>query len=219
MWKFSDDGYPLFTFEKKIYRALRYLFETVHGRTHPDYPELAHNCPTGDDKLCISSFHLIPVTRSEHGQDRKEKGQMPSGDNHFSRMRPEKLHRGPIADTTNWKRGDAHWTRTTPEKMKIGDDHWTHQRPELVARGDATGVRKHPESRPRGDDHHARRTPEVIPRGTDFPQSKLDEDKVREIRRLYATGNYTQKQLAEMFGVTQHLICLIIHRKAWAHVK
>ena len=47
---------------------------------------------------------------------------------------------------------------------------------------------------------------------------KLSEDQVLEIRRLHKTGDYYQKDLAKMFGVTRALICYIINRKLWKHI-
>ena len=44
---------------------------------------------------------------------------------------------------------------------------------------------------------------------------KLYLEKVNEIRKLYATGNYTQKELAEKFNVSQTLISQIILNKIW----
>lgn len=49
-------------------------------------------------------------------------------------------------------------------------------------------------------------------------RAKLDDDAVREIRRLYATGEYPQTKLAGMFGIHQTGISEIIRRKKWAHV-
>jgi len=48
--------------------------------------------------------------------------------------------------------------------------------------------------------------------------SKLTRREVVEIRRLYATGDYTQRELGEMFGVSDVCISLIVRRKRWAHV-
>ncbi len=45
--------------------------------------------------------------------------------------------------------------------------------------------------------------------------AKLTEDKVLEIRALYATGEYTQRALGEQFGVDQALISRVIHRQRW----
>jgi len=48
--------------------------------------------------------------------------------------------------------------------------------------------------------------------------AKLTEDDVREIRRLYATGKFSQRVLARRFGVSQATISLIVQRKIWKHV-
>jgi len=49
-------------------------------------------------------------------------------------------------------------------------------------------------------------------------RSKLTEDQVLEIRRLYKTGDYYQKALAKMFDVTRVNIGRIINRKNWVHI-
>lgn len=49
-------------------------------------------------------------------------------------------------------------------------------------------------------------------------RSKLGSEAVREIRRLYATGEVTQQQLAGMFGVEQITISNITTRKTWQRV-
>ena len=48
--------------------------------------------------------------------------------------------------------------------------------------------------------------------------SKLSEDQVLEIRRLYKTGNYYQKELGKIFGVSDVLIVYIVNRKNWKHI-
>jgi hypothetical protein len=47
--------------------------------------------------------------------------------------------------------------------------------------------------------------------------AKLDEEKVRLIRRLYA-GGVLQQELADRFGVVNQLISAVVNRKVWAHV-
>jgi hypothetical protein len=54
--------------------------------------------------------------------------------------------------------------------------------------------------------------------GSKNPYSKLTEDKVKEIRELFATGEYTKKQLSDLYGVTPTSISYIISRKQWSHV-
>ena len=50
------------------------------------------------------------------------------------------------------------------------------------------------------------------------PLPKLTTEQVLEIRRLYATGEWTQMKLALRFGLSELLISLIINRKIWRHI-
>ena len=56
-------------------------------------------------------------------------------------------------------------------------------------------------------------------RGSKNVLAKLTDEKVREIRRLYATGECTQAKLAEQFSVSYVAISYIVRRKTWAHIK
>lgn len=55
-------------------------------------------------------------------------------------------------------------------------------------------------------------------RGEDYGGAVLTEDNVRDIRKMAQSGNYTQRQIAENFGVYQSHISLIIRGKIWTHV-
>ena len=46
-------------------------------------------------------------------------------------------------------------------------------------------------------------------------KAKLTWDKVREIRKLYKTGNFTNIQMSKMFSVHNSQICRIIANKIW----
>jgi len=48
--------------------------------------------------------------------------------------------------------------------------------------------------------------------------SKLTEQQVLEIRADWATGKYTQKQLAEKYNVSRPHISRIVNRKIWKHI-
>ena len=52
-------------------------------------------------------------------------------------------------------------------------------------------------------------------RGNSHPNSTLTEDQVREVRRLYATGEYSQRQLAEQFGVARRTIGAMTDGQNW----
>lgn len=54
--------------------------------------------------------------------------------------------------------------------------------------------------------------------GSHHGSAKLDENKAREIRQLYATGNYTYEQLAKVFGVYFSVIAKVVKRESWRHV-
>jgi len=56
------------------------------------------------------------------------------------------------------------------------------------------------------------------PPGEGHPCAKLSDDKVVEIRTLYAMGGFSQKELAKRFGVTKANISYITLRKTWRHV-
>lgn len=55
-------------------------------------------------------------------------------------------------------------------------------------------------------------------RGEKHPQSKLTEEDIREIRRLYSTGYYYQKDLGKAFGITQAIVSKIHKRQIWSHI-
>ena len=54
--------------------------------------------------------------------------------------------------------------------------------------------------------------------GEQHPNAQLTADKVREIRRLFATEQYTKVALGHMFGVTDANIRAIVNRKTWKHI-
>jgi len=56
------------------------------------------------------------------------------------------------------------------------------------------------------------------PRGEQHGSAKLTADDVKQIRRLYATGNYTQQELGNTFGVRQGEVSHIVRRKNWVHI-
>lgn len=52
-------------------------------------------------------------------------------------------------------------------------------------------------------------------RGTAQNQAKLTDEKAAEIRALWATGDWKQRDLADIYGVSQRLIWNVIHAKNW----
>lgn len=56
-------------------------------------------------------------------------------------------------------------------------------------------------------------------RGSRHGMSKLNETKVREIRKMHETGNYTYKSIAKIYNVSDRTIGDIVNGKLWKHVK
>jgi len=71
---------------------------------------------------------------------------------------------------------------------------------------------------PHGDTHHSHRHPEAVIHGEQIRQSKLKEADVLRIRALYASGAFTQEEIAAEFGVARSNISRIVNRKEWTHV-
>lgn len=55
-------------------------------------------------------------------------------------------------------------------------------------------------------------------RGEANPRARLTSSEIREIRRMYESGQANQTQLAAMFDTPQTNVSNIVRRKAWAHV-
>ena len=53
-------------------------------------------------------------------------------------------------------------------------------------------------------------------RGAKNPSSKLTREKVRQIRRLYATDRYSQQALSTHFSISDTLVGNIVRRESWA---
>ena len=54
--------------------------------------------------------------------------------------------------------------------------------------------------------------------GETHSKAKLSKSDVEEIKNLYPTGDYTQKELGDKFGVHQATIADILHGRSWSHV-
>jgi len=56
------------------------------------------------------------------------------------------------------------------------------------------------------------------PKGEAQAMAKLTDDAVREIRAAYASGQVSQQQLADHYGVYQTVISKVVLRRGWKHV-
>ena len=88
-------------------------------------------------------------------------------------------------------------------------------RHEKLRNGIAERMKANPDLRATGDRNGRRLHPERYPRGEDVTGSKLTWDKVREIRAMYETGDFTQQSLATQFDVSKQIIHRIVHNRQW----
>ncbi len=63
---------------RKLY-AHRVSWELTHGPI-PENAEVCHNCPGGDNPLCVNPDHLFLGTHADNMTDAASKGQMPRGE-------------------------------------------------------------------------------------------------------------------------------------------
>lgn len=56
-------------------------------------------------------------------------------------------------------------------------------------------------------------------KGVDHWKSKLSEKDIKDIRKIYKTGQISQTKLSKRYKVTQPAIYNIINKKIWRHVK
>ena len=56
-------------------------------------------------------------------------------------------------------------------------------------------------------------------KGVSHRHAKLDEDKVREIRELSKTGEYSLRALAARYSVSHVAVGDVLHGRTWRHVE
>jgi len=59
---------------------------------------------------------------------------------------------------------------------------------------------------------------EFRPIGERHGKAKLTEDDVREIRRTYAAGGISYRELGLIYGVCKENVYAVVRRKSWVHV-
>lgn len=56
-------------------------------------------------------------------------------------------------------------------------------------------------------------------KGEKVPSAKLNSEAIPQIRALYATGGYSQKAIALLFGVSQGAIFRVLTGETWKHIQ
>lgn len=69
-----------------------------------------------------------------------------------------------------------------------------------------------------GASHYTALHPEKIQRGTSKAIAKLTNERVREMRGIYASGGITYAELGARFSVSKTAAMLAVKRRTWGHV-
>ncbi len=82
------------------------------------------------------------------------------------------------------------------------------------AYGDKNGARTHPERI-----SWKFQQPEYKLRGEAHPSSRLTDEVVKSIRKVYAAGGISQRKVATLYGISPSHVSQIVTRKNWKHVE
>lgn len=89
----SKDGYGSILLWKKHRRAHRIAWLIFRGSI-PFTKKVLHDCPTGDNPLCVNPDHLWLGTSKQNSEDMVRKGRQACGDRSGARLYPERRPRG-----------------------------------------------------------------------------------------------------------------------------
>jgi len=70
----------------------------------------------------------------------------------------------------------------------------------------------------KGEKHGLKVHPECSAKGEKVASSKLTENQIHEIRKMYVRGVVSLQEVGEKFGVAFQTISKIVNRSAWKHI-
>lgn len=198
-WPFSRDrkGYPFGTVDGHQIRVHRHVLQAVKPRGHDSGPWALHSC---DNPPCANPRHLRWGTAAENTADAIERGRLARG----VRTGTAKLTDELVAEIRATYRAGGVTYQDVASRFGVAvptiadvvtGRYWKH-----VA-----------------DEQAGWQRPEYRPRGERANFAKVNEDQVREIRRLRAEGA-TYVAIGARFGLHHTTVSDIVRRQTWGHV-
>lgn len=209
--------------KQKMVMAHRLSWRIAHGDWPPEFNEnrerlvVMHSC---DVRNCVAPHHLSMGAYADNSADMARKGRASQGDEHYSRVEPERLARGEAVGTAKLTEAQAavikgelegaprtekgevrqgvaarlaeHFGVSLSTLHDIKTGHiWEHVAPAVIERS-------------------------ILPArlARKFANAKLDLAQAIEVHRLRALG-MTIPALAEKFGGTTSMIWCILHGRTW----
>jgi hypothetical protein len=155
-------------------------------------------------KISASHIGLTHTEESKRKISKGKKGQVPTN---IEQLR---------AINTGKPLSEEH--RNKISKAKKGVPFTEEHIRNIIVAKEKNGTMPRGEKNPFYGKHHTEEV-KTLSRGENNKHAKLVEAQVREIRKLYETGEYTQTELAEKYGVSRKGISHIINRTTWAHIE
>lgn len=162
------------------------------GRTPSDYGRFAIK---QNGKWCMEEAHRISYALANPDEDISQKVIRHRCDNPPC-QNPKHLLSGTHADNAADAKqrgrlsvGDRHYSRQRPEAIQRGENHWSHRHPEWVSQGEKNGT------------------------------AKLTAAQVKEMRQLYATGQYIYDDLALIYGINRGACHAAVTKITWKHLE
>lgn len=115
----TSDGYGCLKINDQAIRAHSYSY-MLHKGEIPEGLFVCHDCPGGDNPLCVNPDHLFLGTAQDNMTDRDAKGRTATGDRNGSRLHPEKVFKG---EDHPWRKGNEyHHQGEKNGRAKLNED-------------------------------------------------------------------------------------------------
>lgn len=197
------NGYGMVRYQKKNFGAHRLSYAMANDGV-PDGANVCHTC---DNPSCVNPSHLFAGSVQDNVDDMIAKGRKPVfvGERNGAATLTEKQV---VEIRELYANGDVTHNELAAEfgvspatvGLVTSGVIWNHVGGPIT---NGMAIRDRRPSKIKGEKN---------------PGAKLTEKEVVELRKTYAAGMVTMRQLSDRYGVCPQVVCKIIHREAWKHV-